>query len=149
MTTAKSRTACRYYRFPLPPHPIAAEQARLLVRLALAEWARNDVTDNALVIVAELAANAVKLGDIFYLTLSCPDGNVLIEVSDSSEAAPERQRQSVDRVDGRGLLLVEGCSKDWGWRLDETGGKTIWALVGDLEAEPDTRTVKPRSAVRM
>ncbi|HZE33256.1 MAG TPA: hypothetical protein VE198_17680 [Actinoallomurus sp.] len=50
---------------------------------------------------------------------------VLIEVWDPSEAVPDRRRQSVERVDGRGLLLVEACSKDWGWRLEEHGGKTM------------------------
>lgn len=133
-------------RFPLPPHPIAAEQARILVRLALTQWDRNDVADNALIIAAELVSNAVKLGDVFHLAVSHQDGNVLIEVTDNSEASPERQRRSTDRVDGRGLLLVEGCSKDWGWRLDESGGKTVWALVGDerdaiaTASDPTVRT---------
>jgi hypothetical protein len=36
-------------------------------------------------------------------------------------------------VDGRGLLLVAACSKDWGWRLEEQGGKTVWAVVGGCE----------------
>jgi hypothetical protein len=139
----------RNYRLPLPPHPIAAEQARVLVRLALAEWNMNGVADNALIIATELVSNAMKIGDVFHLTLSCQNGNVLIEVSDSSETSPERQRRSVDRVDGRGLLLVEACSKDWGWRLEEAGGKTTWALVGDMDAKPDARTVTPPSAVRM
>jgi hypothetical protein len=137
------------YRLPLPPHPVAAEQARILVRLALAQWSLDDIADNALVVATELVANAAKLGDVFHLTLSCLDGNILIEVSDSSEAAPERQRQSVDRVDGRGLLLVEGCSKDWGWRQEQTGGKTVWALVGDPDAEPASGTATLRSTVRM
>lgn len=130
-------------RFPLPPHPIAAEQARILVRLALTQWDRNDVADNAVIIVAELVSNAVKLGDVFHLTLSHPDGNVLIEVTDNSEASPERRRRSTDRVDGRGLLLVEGCSKDWGWRLDESGGKTVWALVGDEPDATATASIRP------
>lgn len=123
----------RSYRFPLPPHPIAAEQARVLVRLALAGWSMSDAGDDALVIAGELVTNAAKLGDVFHLTLSRQGDNVLIEVSDSSEARPERQAPSTDRVDGRGLLLVEACSKDWGWRLEETGGKTTWALVGKLD----------------
>jgi hypothetical protein len=56
----------RAYRLPLPPHPIAAEQARILVRLALAEWSLSSVLDNALIIAAELAANAVKIGEAFH-----------------------------------------------------------------------------------
>ena len=139
----------RSYRFPLPPHPIAAEQARVLLRLVLAEWRMSGVVDDALVIAAELVSNAVKIGDVFHISLSRQDHNVLIEVSDSSEALPERQPQSVDRVDGRGLLLVEACSKEWGWRLEETGGKTIWALCGGLDAEPDAHTSTPPTAVRI
>jgi hypothetical protein len=123
-------TENRTYRLPLPPHPIAAEQARILMRLALEDWNICDIIDNALIITAELVANAVKIGDVFHLTLSRQGRTVLIEVWDSSEARPDRRRQSVERVDGRGLLLVEACSKDWGWRLEDHGGKTVWALCG-------------------
>jgi hypothetical protein len=129
---AESRT----YRLPLPPHPIAAEQARIVMKIALADWNILDIIDNALIITAELVANATKLGDVFHLTLSRHGGTVLIEVWDTSEAAPDRRRPSVERVDGRGLLLVEACAKDWGWRLEDQGGKTIWAIVDD--AEPPT-----------
>lgn len=139
----------RTYRLPLPPHPIAAEQARVLTRLALTAWDMNAAADDALIIAAELVTNAVKIGDVFHLTLSRQNCNVLIEVTDSSEAAPDRQQRSLDRVDGRGLVLVEGCSKDWGWRLEETGGKTVWALVGDHNTEPDAPATLPPSPVRM
>jgi hypothetical protein len=136
-------------RFPLPPHPIAAEQARMLLRLALAEWNMSGLADNALIIAAELVTNAMKIGEVFDLTLSCRDGTVMIEVSDSSEAAPDRQRRSFDRVDGRGLLLVEACSKDWGWRLEDQGGKTVWALVDNPGAVSDTPTITQPPAVPM
>jgi hypothetical protein len=133
------------YRLPLPPHPIAAEQARVLVRLALAHWSIRDIIDNALIIAAELVANAVKMGDVFRITVSRQGGTVLIEVWDPSEAAPDRRRRSIDRVDGRGLLLVDACSKDWGWRLEETGGKTVWAVAGGND-EP---AIVPHPARRM
>jgi hypothetical protein len=128
----------RIYRFPLPPHPIAAEQARLLTKIALADWGILEITDEALIIAAELATNAAKLGDVFHITLSRQNGTALIEVWDGSEALPDRQRSSLDRVDGRGLLLVEACSKDWGWRLEDRGGKTVWAVAG-LPAPPPPR----------
>jgi hypothetical protein len=137
------------YRFPLPPHPIAAEQARIITRLALAEWEMNGIADNALLITAELVTNAMKIGDVFHLTLSCQGDTVLIEVSDTSEASPDPQQRSLDRVDGRGLLLVEACSKDWGWRLEDHGGKTVWALCADPSAEPHTPPATSPSAVRM
>ena len=105
----------------------------MLVRLAVAEWGLDRIVDDLLVIAVELVTNAARMGEVFQLGLSCQDGGVLIEVSDGSEAGPERQRCSVERVDGRGLVLVEACSKDWGWRWEKTGGKTIWALVGGSE----------------
>lgn len=133
----------RVHRFPLPPHPIAAEQARLLTKIALADWALGEALDNALIIVAELATNATKIGEVFHLSLTRQGGTVLIEVWDTSEALPDRRRRSVDRVDGRGLLLVEGCSKDWGWRLEDQGGKTVWAMADAAEA-PEPPPPGPR-----
>lgn len=137
------------FRFPLPPHPVAAEQARILMRLALAEWNMSDLADDALIITAELVTNAMKIGEIFHLTLSCRDGTMMIEVSDGSEASPDRRRRSYDRADGRGLLLVEACSKDWGWRLEDQGGKTVWALVDNAGAESDAPTITKPPAMRM
>jgi hypothetical protein len=143
--TAESRT----YRFPLPPHPIAAEQARIMMRLALTEWRMDTIADDALIITAELVTNAMKIGDVFHLILSCQNDTVLIEVWDSSEATPDRQRQSLDRIDRRGLLLVEACSKDWGWRLEDHGGKTVWARLSDHDTEPDSFPLMPPSAPQM
>ena len=136
-------TENRTYRLPLPPHPIAAEQARILMRLALEDWNIRDIIDNALIITAELVANALKLGDVFHITLSRQGRTVLIEVWDPSEAVPDRRQQSAERVDGRGLLLVEACSKDWGWRLEEHGGKTVWSIATDDAGSA------PRSDLRM
>jgi hypothetical protein len=135
-------TENRTYRFPLPPHPIAAEQARILVKIALTAWKINDIADNAVIIVAELVTNAMKFGDVFQLALSRRGDAVLIEVQDSSEACPDRRRQSVDRVNGRGLLLVEACAKDWGWHPEEQGGKTVWAII-------DARTTPAPPGARM
>jgi anti-sigma regulatory factor (Ser/Thr protein kinase) len=117
------------------------------MRLALAEWDMNDLADDVLVIAAELVTNAVKIGEVFQLTVSCLDQAVLVEVWDSSEATPDRQPPSVDRVDGRGLLLVQACSRDWGWRLEDQGGKTVWAVCAH-GTEPDTHTTTPSIAVR-
>jgi hypothetical protein len=128
--TGDESPVSRTYRFPLPPHPIAAEQARLLMKIAFAGWEVTGPADDALLVAAELATNAAKLGEVFHITLSRQDGAALIEVRDGSEALPDRRRRSIDQVDGRGLLLVEAYSKDWGWRLEDEGGKTVWAITG-------------------
>lgn len=134
--TARQREQCAYW-FPLPPHPIAAEQARLFTKFALAVWGIPEIEDNALLIASELVTNALKTGDVFDVTLYRRDDAVLIEVWDGSEASPDRQGPSIDRVGGRGLLLVEACSKDWGWRLEDREGKTVWALIGDRDMPAD------------
>ncbi|MEV0404187.1 ATP-binding protein [Actinoallomurus sp. NPDC050550] len=128
------------YRFPLPPHPIAAEQARIFTRLVLADWNIPDVADNALLVAAELVTNAMKLGDVLSIGIFRRAAAVLIEVNDNSEASPDRRSPALDRVDGRGLLLVAACSKDWGWRLDEQGGKTVWAIVGGCDESAGAAT---------
>lgn len=132
------------YQLPLAPHPIAAEQARVLVRLACTDWELGDVVDSVLLVTVELVTNAMKLGEVFRVAVSRQAGVVLIEVWDSSEAAPDRRQESVDRVDGRGLLLVEACSKDWGWRLEDHGGKTVWAAI-DLPDISDAPSAMPHS----
>lgn len=137
-------TESRIYRFPLPPHPIAAEQARRLTKLVLADWGILEILDEALIIAAELVTNAAKLGDVFHFSLSQRNGTALIEVTDSSEALPDRQPNSLDRVDGRGLLLVAACSNDWGWRLEEQGGKTVWAIAGVPDRTEPGEEVTPR-----
>jgi hypothetical protein len=119
-----------------------------MMRLALAEWRMATILDDALIIAAELVTNAAKVGGVFHLTLSREGGAVLIEVFDSSEASPDPQRRSLDRVDGRGLLLVEACSKDWGWRLEDHGGKTVWAVVGSQDVARDAHSITPPPSVR-
>lgn len=123
----------RIHRFPLPPHPIAAEQARRLTKVALEDWGIPEPADNALLIVTELTTNAMKLGEVFHFTLTRTGATVLIEIWDGGEAVPDPRRREVDRVDGRGLLLVDACAKEWGWRLEEQGGKTVWAIAGEDE----------------
>lgn len=120
--------AWRRYRLPLPPHPIAAEQARILVRLACADWGIGDGIDAALLIAVELTTNAMKIGEVFEITVSRQGGAVLIEVWDGSEAAPDqpaavrgtrgRPRPAPGRGVFEGLGLAAGAAR----RQDRLGG---------------------------
>ncbi|GLY80558.1 ATP-binding protein [Actinoallomurus iriomotensis] len=147
-TTSPAIAEDAAYQLPLAPHPVAAEQARVLVRLACTSWKLGDVVDSVLLVTVELVTNAMKIGEVFRAAVSRQAGVVLIEVWDSSEATPDRQEESVHRVDGRGLLLVEACSKDWGWRLEDHGGKTVWAAI-DVPEVPDTSSAMPHSLARI
>ena len=61
-----------------------------------------------------------------------PDSvQVLILVWDASQQSPVRIDTSDETENGRGLLLVEAISEQWGWYFCEASdGKVVWALVG-------------------
>lgn len=62
---------------------------------------------------------------------------VVIRVWDASPQPPVRMDAAEDAEHGRGLLLVEAVSKQWGWfpaqpaspRADGHHGKFVWAVV--------------------
>jgi anti-sigma regulatory factor (Ser/Thr protein kinase) len=113
-----------------------ARLARLLAAHQLTEWGHprgTEVHDTVVLVVAELAANAVLHGRVpgrgFVLFLCCDDDRrvVRIEVADTHPALPARTSPGPDEGGGRGLLLVDALAVDWGV-CDRLGpGKTVWA----------------------
>jgi hypothetical protein len=64
------------------------------------------------------------------LWLSSDKERVLVQVWDGDHHKPERQAAALDDESGRGLLLVETLSVEWGsYVLEGATGKVIWALV--------------------
>lgn len=122
------------YRQNLPRRPESARDARRLVTSALHVWGLEAVQDSALLVVAELVANAVvharKERVIVSVTLRWPL-TVRVAVVDLSRVRPERHKAGEDDEGGRGLELVEAlCDGRWGvepLRWD----KRVWA---DLDA---------------
>ncbi|CAL9523091.1 ATP-binding protein [Streptomyces sp. enrichment culture] len=136
-------------------HPSRAG-ARLGRELA-AVWLRDqgvvrELADDALQLVAELAANAALHGRVpgrsFLLTVRLADaGRVLrVEVTDTrADAVPTSTPQAPppDSESGRGLLIVAGLADRWGVAEGPVPRKTVWAeldVVRDAAAplrEPD------------
>ncbi|WP_338895631.1 ATP-binding protein [Streptomyces sp. TG1A-60] len=113
-----------------------ARLARLLAAHQLTEWGHPHGTqahDTVVLVVAELAANAVLHGRVpgrdFALSLSHDEsrGMVRIEVTDTHPAQPARLTPGPDEDGGRGLLLVDALSADWGVHDRPGPGKTVWA----------------------
>ena len=64
------------------------------------------------------------------LWLLCDKARVLVVVQDASARPPTRVDVGEDAESGRGLLLVEAISGQWGWYpTPETGGKATWAVT--------------------
>ncbi|MFJ2716775.1 ATP-binding protein [Streptomyces sp. NPDC087437] len=113
-----------------------ARLARLLAAHQLTEWGHprgTEAHDTVVLVVAELAANAVLHGRVpgrdFALALSFEEGRdvVRIEVTDTHPARPARMAPGPDGDGGRGLVLVDALAVDWGVRDRLGPGKTVWA----------------------
>jgi anti-sigma regulatory factor (Ser/Thr protein kinase) len=92
-----------------------------------------DANETVTLVVAELAANAVRHGRVrgrsFRVRLVLCGDIVRVEVLDARvDRLPVRASEPDEG--GRGLLLVEALSREWGVDLRPDGmHKTVWAEV--------------------
>jgi anti-sigma regulatory factor (Ser/Thr protein kinase) len=128
--------------------PSAVGRARAYARWVLDTWRLSALVDTVELLVSELVTNAVKATGVVhepvgeelagevkpvYLSLSALADTLLIEVWDVSSTPPLRRMASETDETGRGLLLVQALSKEWGCEVLETGGKIVWCkcLIGE------------------
>ena len=116
--------------------PGAVPCARLHARQLIWEWGLTALTDSVEILVSELVTNAVhaarslELPSPVRLWLLSDKAQVLILVWDASPQSPARVDAGDEAESGRGLLLVETISDQWGsFPARETGGKAVWAVV--------------------
>jgi DNA-binding NarL/FixJ family response regulator len=101
--------------------------ARAFVRRTLEEW-RMANRDEAMLVVTELAANAVlHAGSSYRVRLSSSPGLLRIEVSDCDAGTPEPQPFSSTAESGRGIVLVSAIATSWGIETAGSDGKVTWA----------------------
>jgi hypothetical protein len=125
----------------------AAPCARLHARLVLAEWGLEALIETTELIVSELVTNGLRasvgvIGSRYKgwwtagappvrLWLSSDRTSVLIQVWDGNDRKPMRLHVDPQAVGGRGLLLVEALSAEWGtYAPERSSGKVVWALCG-------------------
>lgn len=113
--------------FPGLPEQVA--EARHFVAALLHGWSG---VDDAVLVVGELAANAVQH------TLSGADGRFLVVVDFRAESVrvevvdqgggrmPQMCDATSQEESGRGLMLVAAFAKDWGVAVS-VGGHSVWA----------------------
>ena len=133
----------------MPALPRTVRQARRYVRWVLGTWQLEAVADTAELLVSELVTNAIRSTGVtdehadleqlieevkpVYLCISALAETLLIEVWDTSSAPPLRRAAADEDENGRGLMLVQAMSKEWGCEVLETGGKIVWckSLIGE------------------
>ena len=112
----------------LPDDLASVATARRFVRDKLAEWGIDTSVDDALLVVSELAANALTHAESSYRVRLAATGPALrIEVEDDGTGTPEPQPLTDTEEHGRGLHLVGALAASWGMDVATGGGKRVWA----------------------
>ncbi|MFD7261913.1 SpoIIE family protein phosphatase [Streptomyces sp. NPDC059874] len=115
----------------------APAMARHLIRAAVAAWGAGDRADAIELAADELMTNALVHtdgGGHVSMRLTA-DGRIRIEVEDSSSALPRRREAGDWAVSGRGLMLVDLLSDQWGVE-PRGGGKCVWCEFAVVAPEP-------------
>jgi len=110
------------------------------------EWGLDALGEAVELVVSELVTNSVQVSEGMTgsryrgcwtpgvppvrLWLCSDKQNVLVQVWDGNDRRPERKDVDLEAVGGRGLLLVEALSAEWGtYAPERSSGKVVWALV--------------------
>jgi anti-sigma regulatory factor (Ser/Thr protein kinase) len=116
------------------PFEAVPTEVRLLRRAAakqLSRWGVPAVTDEAELLVTELATNVVKHvgeGASATLILERTGERLRLEVHDKSQLAPSLKSAQCDEECGRGLHLLAALAVDWGTVLTAVG-KAVWCEI--------------------
>jgi hypothetical protein len=146
-----SQELVRMQEWPLLSHvelralPASVRSARLHTKTILRRWCLEGLAETAELIVSEIITNAVRAAtpvgrqqretgrapcaQLLRFWLTSDGRSVLIQVWDSDHHRPVRKDAGPDAEAGRGLLLIESLSAQWGWYAPGgQGGKVVWAV---------------------
>jgi anti-sigma regulatory factor (Ser/Thr protein kinase) len=96
---------------------------------------RPGMADDALLVLSELVANAVRHGrlprhrSLVRVEVRAARDTVQVGVSDTNPSPPAPATASDEDEGHRGLLIVQRLAIRWGVRPRPAIGKTVWALV--------------------
>jgi anti-sigma regulatory factor (Ser/Thr protein kinase) len=129
------------YRVRLATGPVAAAEARRRVRAVIRSWQVRVDLDAALLLTSELVTNAVRheAGQAVVLVIACFRGRLRVDVHDTSCCLPAVAEVPADAETGRGLLLVETLSDEWGCYRTPAGKAVYFTLAfeADKADQPD------------
>ncbi len=149
---------CEISYLKLVTLPSAPFWARRHTKAALHAWQLDpDTVQTAELLVSELITNAIQAGNSdprsnagvdhverVALTLRLLPGRVVIEVFDNDPNPPILTDAADDAESGRGLMLVQALSKEWGHQYPPAGGKTVYCIL----SAPEHQEVQPEYHTR-
>lgn len=117
-------------RRSFPAVPASAGEARRFVEAVLRRAGHEHEAYPATMLVSELVANAIlHTGTPLEVVVDLDDRRARIEVHDGSRQLPIRKNYSALSGTGRGMLMVDRMSSDWGADVTATG-KMVWFELG-------------------
>lgn len=105
----------------------SAASARRFVAAALRRWGcPDDFIELVLLLTSELVTNAYRhAGTETRVSVRLDDDCARVEVRDVGRGEPELRPLDTDRVDGRGLQIVDALADRWGYHSN-AGGTAVW-----------------------
>lgn len=133
-------------RLDLATLPSAPFWARRFTNATLHAWQLwPETIETAELLVSEMVTNAIRTSilksehglssrieqvECISLTLRLLAGRIIIEVFDKDPHPPVLAEAEPDSESGRGLMIVQALSKEWGHFFPPTGGKTVFCVLG-------------------
>lgn len=118
------------YSRTMPCDRASVALARRLVQAALLAWGLPILVEDAVLIVSELATNAVQHGKCHHfnvrISLHVDGSRVRLTLSDQSTERPLMRKPTDGSQTGRGLLLIDALADTWGTDFSRAG-KEVWA----------------------
>lgn len=122
----------------LAPHPTAPRAARDFVTRTLLGWGLGSVIPTASLVVSELVTNStVHASTKIDLSIAWDGPAVRLTVQDRGTGRPRPQIAGLG-PHGRGLTIVSGLSRGFGFLPAGDGGKVVWAVLEVPQPSPLT-----------
>ncbi|MGQ5640612.1 MULTISPECIES: ATP-binding protein [unclassified Streptomyces] len=123
--------------WPLQRELTSVGRARRLVTGQLGDWAVDDLSDTAELLVSELVTNALRhTRGPLRLNLRLREDRLLCEVEDTTSAGPVRTIADPDAEGGRGTELIDMLADAYGSERTATG-KTVWFELRSAKRSPE------------
>jgi anti-sigma regulatory factor (Ser/Thr protein kinase) len=106
--------------------PSAASARRFVAAALRRGGCSDDFIELVLLLTSELVTNAYRhAGTETRVSVRLDDDCVRVEVRDVGRGEPELRPLDTDRVDGRGLQIVDALADRWGYHSN-AGGTAVW-----------------------
>lgn len=119
------------------PDPDSLKTIRRFIRETITDWGLGQLADDLTTVVNELTTNAVQHAlttsresrSRAWLGIARTGNTVMCAVTDPSPAPPTCHRPESLTETGRGLLIVNALTSQWGYAPTGASGKTVWARI--------------------